>query len=393
MKKPSILRRLKWSFIGMGVLMGLVFPVFASYFVTYRPGMLDWFILGCVVAGITVGLVNYWITHVVILRQLMKIARLASAVRQGDLTGKCDVVSADSVGEISDSFNGMINTLHRQIGDINLGSTSLNQASETLHGLIGQVLSGQDRVETQRGRVITEVDHLASSGAALEGTLQRVGEQVRAMKARSELGQGQIARSVESIHEAITRVEESTIHIRALVSAKDEVERMTRMIGSVADQTNLLALNAAIEAARAGEHGRGFAVVAEEVRALAKRSRDATVEIAAVMERLTRDVTNTDRTMTEVVSYSQQAESALSSAQHELVEILSAIEKSLTATCDVEADNRRHQKSIELLHADLITLVDVIAIGSKNMHQAKRAVDSVQKDSHSLARLVEGFRI
>ncbi|MDA3877957.1 MAG: methyl-accepting chemotaxis protein [Halothiobacillus sp.] len=393
MKKPSILRRLKWSFIGMGILMGLIFPVFASYFVTYRPGMLKWFILGCILAGITVGIVNYWITHVVMLRQLMKIARLAIAVRQGDLTGKCDVVSADSVGEISDSFNGMISTLHRQIGDINRGSTSMNQASETLHGLIGQVLSGQDRVETQRGRVITEVDHLASSGVALEGAMQRVGEQVRAMKARSEQGQGQIARSVESIHEAITRVEESTIHIRGLVSAKDEVERMTRTIGSVADQTNLLALTAAIEAARAGAHGRGFAVVAEEVRALAKRSRDATVEIAAVMERLTRDVTNTDRTMSEVVSYSQQAESALSSAQLELVEILVSIEKSLAATCDVEADNQRHQRSIELLHTDLTTLVEVIASGSKNMHQAKRAVDSVQKDSHSLATMVEGFRI
>ncbi|OZB78872.1 MAG: chemotaxis protein, partial [Halothiobacillus sp. 13-55-253] len=77
MKKTSILRRLKWSFIAMGFGMGAIFPVFASFFVNFREGMLSWFVLGCVVAGITVGFVNYWVAQVVLLRQLSKMAILA----------------------------------------------------------------------------------------------------------------------------------------------------------------------------------------------------------------------------------------------------------------------------------------------------------------------------
>ena len=82
---------------------------------------------------------------------------------------------------------------------------------------------------------------------------------------------------------AVREVTEAGATIAALRSAADQIGQVVDVISEVADQTNLLALNATIEAARAGDAGRGFAVVATEVKALARKTTEAT---AGVKERI-----------------------------------------------------------------------------------------------------------
>lgn len=161
------------------------------------------------------------------------------------------VRAADEIATAADNLAEPVNGVRNGSSEQRELALSIGQSVELMIGDMGRVAQNTAETRTYAG----SARDMAINSADL------------IMKA---------AKEIAGIASIVTASAHSVEGMRQRVK---QVAGTVSSIQQIANQTNLLALNAAIEAARAGESGRGFSVVAGEVRKLATRTTEATLQI------------------------------------------------------------------------------------------------------------------
>lgn len=227
------------------------------------------------------------------------------AEENGDLTVRLRSTSNDEIGQLVFWFNSFMDKLQTVIGRVvetsqplNELAANLNEVADTANQSIGLQRSASNRAKSAIDEINNNVSDIADSATL-------------AARAASEAhdtasnGHQIVAQTVSSIQKLANNVLNIQDVIRQLERDSSKVGSVLDVIRSVAEQTNLLALNAAIEAARAGEQGRGFAVVADEVRTLASRTQESTLEIQETISKLQQVAKSAVQVMEESASQAQ----------------------------------------------------------------------------------------
>lgn len=243
-------------------------------------------------------------------------------------------VSEDVTGPLADALNMMTTETAKVLNEVMRISSDVAEASNL-------VKSQSDNVLLLASQERDEIENTATELAKATEMMQRIAKLAQASNRSADqaiemttTAMQTVTSTVDSINRIRDTIRETEKRIKRLGERSQEISTAVNLINNISERTHILALNASMHAASAGEAGRGFAVVADEVQRLAENAREATSQIATLVNNIQVETSSTVSTMneliTQVVGGSKLAEEAgeqMKLTQTTTAELVSMVQK------------------------------------------------------------------
>lgn len=311
----------------------------------------------------------------------------------GDLTVELDLARRnDEIGDVGKAFNHFVSKIRNIIIEIDLHAGQLASSSEELSAVTKEtnsiIVMQKDKTEL----TTTVMSELNASINSIAENSHHTANMTTEASTESAKGSNLSQSAQMAIHDLVDSVNVASKELHQLNAQVEEITGILSVIDSIADQTNLLALNAAIEAARAGESGRGFSVVADEVRTLAAKTQESTIEIQHKIEGLKKS------SMQSVTAMNQA-----SIAANKGIELVKQTATSLKTVeglvRDVSTKNTENAKVAQLqgdsvsdAHQNIIDISDYTENTSSASLQTSQASNDLARLAVNMSTLVRQFK-
>ncbi|MBF0351061.1 MAG: bacteriohemerythrin [SAR324 cluster bacterium] len=383
---------------------------------------------------------------------LMLRERMADiAEGEGDLTRSIDIKSHDEIGDTAHWFNLFLMKIQKVVRLIAETIQRLVATTSTLTQISEQMSLNLQNVDRQttllaglseniNGNMMTVASATEQSAAnvrVVSQSMDRLGESVKQVAVSSEeadrnmedikTSTDQTAIDLDNLKGAAEQMSGELSHIRnktqeammiserahenaqstlktmeTLGHTARKIDKVVKLIDSIASQTNMLALNATIEAASAGEAGKGFSVVAAEVKALAHQTADANQGIGQQIDEIQKyALTALENTkgINEVLSglmqisqtIDQSVDSQTASAT-QISQVISTISQSGTRIAMNVQEASNELKSISKRALEVMqetkecnTALNEVAIGARDLASSNAIIsDSLKKMNQNI---------
>ncbi|MDH5257390.1 MAG: methyl-accepting chemotaxis protein, partial [Gammaproteobacteria bacterium] len=328
-----------------------------------------------------------------IISPLNKTVDFALSIANGDLTGKLDINRTDEIGVLANSVNQMSNNLKNMVQEINTTTNQLAQAATEVTVITTKTTKDVTQQQDELQMIATAMNEMSNTVESIANNALYAKNATDKANTESTNGQQVVTLTSSVINEVSNEVANTSSVIQELEKDAESIGKVLGVIRDIAEQTNLLALNASIEAARAGEQGRGFSVVADEVRILASRTQQATLEIQQMIERLQ---SGSDKAVKAMAKGSEKTITGVEQA-NKARETLEVIMKSVSEVADINAliaTSTEEQTATTGEIDKSITSINLLA--SETACGAEKTSKSISELAHlanNLKVIVEKFKV
>lgn len=273
------------------------------------------------------------------------------------------------------------------------GANDMMGASNELAEVINSVMQNVNRQAEEVDLVSVAMTEMEATSMEVARHAENTQNLTMIASQKANESRDTTEKAMTSMSELSTSLDKSSKNIKELDQHSANISSVLTVIKAIADQTNLLALNAAIEAARAGEQGRGFAVVADEVRTLAQRTQDSTIEIEEMVNLFTHGTTQAVHSMEVNSEYGENSHQATLETNHKIEDIQLAMQDINDMNSQIATAAEEQSCTSQELSKNTVMISQLSADNLDSFARVTASSEQLSSLAHQLNDKLEKFKL